>query len=390
MKILLISNIGVDCAGVEVIVRQLKESLREQGHDVRVLAGDKPDSPQRFSDYTFHGFGDTSLERYFLLLFNPFAVWSLYKILKSFKPDVVHLHAISNASPFILFLLKKIPTVLTIHYDMVFDPTRPEDLPNLEAYKKETPNYFITDKRQLRYYAEKLRFFFMRRFYKNLDVVMACSNFYAEAARDSKLFKKVIVVYNGIKLLPFTPMKNNYNLLYLGRIVRLKGVDVLLQAMPDVIGQFPEVTLTLAGDGPFKGDCEAMAKDLGIDRNVNFLGYKDYEYLTHLLADSTLLVVPSVCPEAFGLVSVEAMSVGRAVVASRVGGIPEIVMDGKTGLLVSPSDPKELAGALVSLLRDPLRSAAFGRAGRNYAEEYFSAERYTAKTLEVYKSLVIK
>jgi glycosyltransferase involved in cell wall biosynthesis len=388
MKILLISNIGVDLAGTEVIVRQLKEGLITQGHDARLLAGDTPDSPQRFSDYTFRSFSEDSLARYFLLLCNPFAVWSLYKVLKTFRPDVVHLHVISNASPFILFLLKRIPTVLTIHYDMVFDPTRPEDLPNLKIHDKEGPNYFVTDKKQLRYYAEKVRFFFLRRFYRNIDVVMACSHFYAEAARDSKLFKKVTVIHNGIKLLPFTPIKNYYNLLYLGRIVKSKGVGTLLQAMPDILRQFPEITLTIVGDGPYKSDCEMLAKTLGIDNQVQFLGYKDYGYITHSLIQSTILVVPSIWPEAFGLVSVEAMSVGRPVVASRVGGIPEIVLDGKTGLLVSPSDPKELAGALVTLLRDPSRCIEFGHAGRIYAEEQFSTERYIEKTVAAYKSLL--
>jgi len=353
MKILLVNSIGIDYGGAEVLVRQLKEGLQAQGHDVRVLAGDIPNSPQRFSDYTFRSFKTNSIARFILLIFNPFAVWSLYKILRTFKPDVVHLHIISNASPFILLPLKKIPTVFTIHYHMVFDPTRIEDTPNLKAYENELRYFFINDKRRLRYYGEKLKFFFFRHYYKNIDVVIAYSDFFAQAARDSKLFSKVVVVRNGIQPLPFSPIENKRSLLYLGRMDQVKGVDTLLKAMPEVIKQIPNAILTLAGNGPYINFCEALSKNLGLDNSVDFLGYRNYEDVAELLKESTIVVVPSIWPEAFGLVNVEAMSVGRPVVACRVGGIPEIITDGETGLLINPSDPKALADALIKLLKDP-------------------------------------
>ena len=131
MKILLVNNFGVPEAGAEVMVLQLKENLLRQGHDVRVLAGHEPSSSQKFSDYTFRSFRDDSIGRFFFFIFNPSAVWSLYKILKTFKPDVVHLHNVSKASPFILWPLKKFPTVLTLHDYMLIDPTHIEKTPTL-------------------------------------------------------------------------------------------------------------------------------------------------------------------------------------------------------------------------------------------------------------------
>ena len=101
-------------------------------------------------------------------------------------------------------------------------------------------------------------------------------------------------------------------------------------------------------------------------------------------ARAAIVVVPSL-GEGFGMVALEAMERGRAVVASAVGGLPEIVADGTTGVLVPPADPRALAAALASLLADPDRGAAMGRAGRRRALEAFSQERCTARIDELYR-----
>jgi len=270
---------------------------------------------------------------------------------------------------------------------MILDPTRFEDSPNLATYKESLSYYFMDDKLQLRYYGEKIRFFFFRHFYKNIDVVISCSDFYAQAARDAKLFNEIIVIHNGIKLLRPVPIKNYNHLLYLGRIDRSKGVDILIEAMPEVVQAVPDVQLTIVGDGVLKDFSSNLSKKLNVNQHVAFLGYADHEYAVSLLADATIVITPSLFDN-FPTVCIEAMSVGRPVVASRVGGIPEIVLDGKTGLLVSPSDPKELAGAIIALLKDPSRCQDFGRAGRHYAEKEFSVDAYTDSTLSVYERLI--
>ena len=386
MRILLINNFGTEHGGAEIMVKQLKDCLSEEGHEVRVLTVRESTSIPSFSDYTFRGFRPDSLARFFLLIFNPFAVWKLYVVLKNFRPHLVHVHNSSMASPFIFGLLKNIPTAITLHDHTSFDPTRPQDVPTLSHYKEVLANFFVTDKKSLRYYGEKIRYFWFRYFYKNVDVAIACSATYVEMAKESKLFKKVVLIHNGIPLLPFSPITRSKTLLFLGRVDKIKGVDVLLQAMPEIIRRVPKAQLIIVGDGNFKNDCKKMALVLNIDAHVHFLGQKNHKEASYFLQQTTITVVPSIWPEPFGLVVVEAMATGRPVIASRVGGIPEIVEDHKTGLLISPSDPGELAAAAIALLGDSKLCSMFARNGRLRVEAEFSSSLYIQKTLALYQN----
>jgi len=163
-------------------------------------------------------------------------------------------------------------------------------------------------------------------------------------------------------------------LLCVGRLIPIKGHLVLLRALAQARGRVPELVLEVAGQGPLEPALRAYAKELGLADAVHFVGF--VSPIQVALERSAAVVVPSL-GEGFGMVALEAMERGRAVIASDVGGLPEIVADGETGFVVPAGDAEALAGAMVSVASDLPRAAAMGEAGRRRVLESFTQERTT-------------
>lgn len=169
-----------------------------------------------------------------------------------------------------------------------------------------------------------------------------------------------------------------------GRVARLqpeKAVDVFLEAAARVAAAVPHARFLVVGDGPARDELEALAAALGIDHRVDFLGAIDDA--RDLIADLDVLVVSS-RSEGSPLVALEAMQAGVPVVASAIGGIPDQIEHGRSGLLVSPDAPDELAAAMVELLADPVRARALGEAGRRRALALFSYPEMVARIDRIY------
>jgi glycosyltransferase involved in cell wall biosynthesis len=155
-----------------------------------------------------------------------------------------------------------------------------------------------------------------------------------------------------------------------GRLFASKGQDVLLRAMPQVFERAGAVRLELLGDGPERLALERLAADLGVSEWCDFRGQASRATVLERMAAADVVVVPS-RDEAFGIVNVESLAVGTPVVASRVGGISEIVRDGRDGFLVAPDDPAALADRLSMLLCDAnLRRTMAGSARRRFVDTY--------------------
>ncbi len=169
-----------------------------------------------------------------------------------------------------------------------------------------------------------------------------------------------------------------------GRLIRIKGFQTLIRAFPEVVRAFPNARLVIAGEGPLRDGLLKEAQDLGVGADVEIRG--GFEGIWPVLSASDLVVVPSL-NEGMGRVLVEAMALGRAVVASAIGGIPAVVVDGETGLLVPPEDPEALAQAVGELLKNPERRARMGEAGRRRAEQ-FSLPVMEARLLHLYRDLL--
>ncbi|MFI5003962.1 MAG: glycosyltransferase family 4 protein [Solirubrobacterales bacterium] len=166
---------------------------------------------------------------------------------------------------------------------------------------------------------------------------------------------------------------------FAGRIVRPKGLGVLIRAARAVDAEF-----VVCGDGFQLNAMRRLARRLGVERRISFRGWLGAEPLAQELADASVVVVPSLWPEPFGLVGIEALAAGRPVIASRTGGVLDWLEDGVTGLCVQPGDVRGLARALDELLDDPERQHAMGMAGRAMVAARFSAEQHVAALLDGY------
>ena len=171
---------------------------------------------------------------------------------------------------------------------------------------------------------------------------------------------------------PFVPVAEDPGrpyILALGRVVPKKGFDLLLSAYASVGEDRRRADLVIAGAGHALGDLERLADDLGVGRQVHFVGRLSREEVAAAMSGATLFVMPSRL-EPFGIVVLEAWRAGVPVVATTRGGAPEFVEDGKTGVLVDPFDTPAFAAALDSLLADPDRRGAIGRAGAERVQAF--------------------
>jgi glycosyltransferase involved in cell wall biosynthesis len=169
--------------------------------------------------------------------------------------------------------------------------------------------------------------------------------------------------------------------LCIGRLIPIKGHLVLLRALVQARSRVPDISLDIAGRGALAPALQAHARELGLDDAVRFIGF--VSPVETAIESAAIVVAPSL-GEGFGMVALEAMERGRAVIASSVGGLPEIVADGETGLVVPPADPDALADALVALAGDLPRARAMGAAGRERALSLFTPERCAAQIEELY------
>jgi glycosyltransferase involved in cell wall biosynthesis len=143
------------------------------------------------------------------------------------------------------------------------------------------------------------------------------------------------------------------------RHVYKKGVDTLLRAFALVLRECPTHSLVLVGDGPLFDEHKALARTLDIVSDVVFVGSVAHDGVSSFLSGCTLFVLPSRA-EPFGLVLLEAAYQKKAVVCTRVGGVPEIIVDGVNGVMVAPDDPASMAAQIVGLIGDPRRRELLG------------------------------
>ncbi len=197
---------------------------------------------------------------------------------------------------------------------------------------------------------------------------------------------RVETIYNGILASDDSAVHaaaSPRTILGIGRLAPEKGFDVLIRALDNV----PECRLVLAGDGPDRPALEHLAERIGVKDRVEFLGWVSEPWAGQLRPQ--LVVVPSRF-EAMSLVILEAMHAGLPVVATFVGGVPEVVQDAVTGVLVPPEDPVALGTAISALLDDPRRCKEMGVAGLSRARELFGEERCVAAYEAIYRELAAR
>jgi glycogen synthase len=237
----------------------------------------------------------------------------------------------------------------------------------------------------------------LRELFRDADAITACSR---QTLNEAIAFTGIDpaerghVVYNGVDLDEFThvlPAKRDRPfVLCIGRHVPQKGFDVLLRAFAllrsnDALANHQ---LVLAGDGPQHDDLRALAHELNLDDHVDFVGRCDRATTAALFGGCSLFVLPS-RHEPMGIVNLEAMAAARAVIACAVGGVPELVVDRETGVLVRPDDHEQLAHELGLLLAAPHVRSRMGRAGLERVQQ-FSWPSVADQYADIYTSVLTR
>ncbi len=353
--------------GIEVRCQNLGEELSRRGHEVCVVTShgshDVPDE-DTINGIAVQRFG--FLEALSTNRLDLFASerHRLVALKKSFRPDVAHV--------------------------MLTDPTVLFHLQTEKAYPAPTVVTIPIGIDKLKGGADTL----LHRTLRGAAWTIGISGFSLNEVRKvvPEIAERSSVIYNSINEpsvspspLPFDPP----HLLCLGRVVEEKGFDIAIDAVSRMKrDQFPGITMTIAGDGPAREMLEAQASTSGLDSAVRFTGWVKPGDVADLINTATLMIVPSRWDEAFGNVAVQAMQMGRPVIGSDAGGIPEVVTDGVTGYIFPREDSGRLASMLESLLNDRQRARALGDAGSEKARTVFPFARHVDEHEQLYQKII--
>jgi glycosyltransferase involved in cell wall biosynthesis len=389
MKILRITSIGYEGGGAENGILLLQPILEKMGHTVKIFASDLHPEKPHFSDFEFKAASrHAGPLKIIYRSFNIDAYRKLKKVLAEYQPDIIQLHTMTEVSPSVLFLLKKYPTVLTIHggedyttelivwtFPSTFfkkNGSRVKDL-NLKGRLHHFYHRYISNP-------------IYRLGFKNIDVFVAFSRYMQSYLKKEKIDS--ILIPNATKLLTYSPIDTASQLItYVGRLEKSKGIDYLIRAIAKAMKEYPQLHLIIAGAGEYKTQLNRLVHQLTLENNVTFAGHQTREQLYEIYKKSSVVAMPSVWPEPFGKVGIEAMSVGRPVIASDVGGISEWLLSGETGFLVPPADESALAEKIITLLSDKKLLQTMSVNARRQAEN-FSIEKHAQKIEKLYEEII--
>jgi glycosyltransferase involved in cell wall biosynthesis len=384
MRVLLICTGFVrGTGGVEEAVRRLARYLVAHDHEVVVLVS-APPGAFRFRTEQVDG---VTIGTAYLniptraaslvarLLFPLRVLYSLSYIallLRRGRPDVINLHFAGTATAYALMVAKlfKIPLIVSLHGSDVFI------LPEQYALYHRLLTLALRHATALTASSPAL-------------LAYLCSHYAVETA-------KIDWMPNGLEATSFTSDRSTTGepaveyrpyILAVARLVQLKAIDVAIRAFAQLRRKHPDHRFVIAGDGPEMASLQTLTVELQLQDSVVFLGLRPNDAIPALMVGCELLVLPSKS-ESFPLVLLEAMAAGRPIVATRVGGVPDAVVDGQCAILVPPEDPELLAGAMATLLDDAAMRQKFGEFGRRRAQEMFSMERIGDQYVAIYRRSV--
>ncbi len=238
-----------------------------------------------------------------------------------------------------------------------------------------------------------------RAFARSADILVSCSHFNGRDI-ERRYGTRPRIIYNGIDPEIFHPLpadpelqmelksghQENKIIVYVGRLIGLKGVGDLMRAGAAVAKRLP-VRLVIIGDGEGRRDLQNLSRELGIEDKVVFAGYVPNREIPRFFSVADLGVFPSLADETFGLSICEAMACGLAPVATRVGGIPELIVDGETGLLAEPTNAEDLAEKVSRLLLDDALRRRMGERALERVRQLFTWEKVADRLEQAYADI---
>ncbi len=369
----------MDTGGVPEHILMLVRGLSKKGHKVSVLCDN---ISKRYED-EFFVLGVEIILVALSRLPNPFSdiriFFKLIKIMKSGGYDVVHTHmskAVMLGAP--AAKLARIPVVVNTAH-------------NVGWLALSNPVF-----RVVFWLYDSLLFRLA------MDSVITVSDLVKKGVVEAHIApeSKVYAVANGIDT-PIVPsetallkLKNDLAVnddtlvvITVARLVWFKGINTLMDAASLVVQEIPNVFFVVVGDGDKLSELQAQVNALGIQKQVAFLGERDD--VPALLSISDLFALPSVS-EGMPISILEAMALSKTVVATSVGGVPELVIPGETGMLVKKGDSKAMANAIITLLKDKEFRLKLGRTCKEHHQKYYSTESMVVATEAVYLDLLEK
>ncbi len=409
MKILMIDKYHFIKGGAERYLFELKNILEAHGHQVITFSMQHEDNfPSEWSDYFVKNIEFNSLSLWQKLrqapritsrvIYSFEARNALERLLQAVRPDVAHLHMIDHQlSPSILHPLKEhsIPVIQTCH-----------------QYKLVCPSYrlFVMHKNEICERCKGRAFYhavlqrchkgsllasslvalesYIHRFmkiYDLIDLFHVPSRFLGEKLKEAGIAEERIWHHFytiDLKQYPFSERMEDY-FIYYGRLSAEKGILSLLKAMQ----QCPEAKLRIIGGGPQEAELREFCRRHGL-RNVELVGPLFGEELIRAVQNSRFVVVPSEWHDNSPLVIYESFSMGKPVVGTRLGGVPELIEEGKTGFLFDAGDVEALASIIRRLWDSPELCRELGRNARKKAEREFAPEHHYEKMMERYRRLL--
>ena len=298
------------------------------------------------------------------------AARNLASAIQSRRPDFLHVHFGWSATAIDDIASFGVPTLVSFHgSDINAWPHR--DPANLEAY---------------------------RRLFAHLRRATVVSSILGQRLRELGFPGTIDVIPAGVNLGRFRyrdPTTNGRDprLLFVGRLVPCKGLDTLVSALPQVLRSNRRVRLEVIGDGEGRGEVERLARDLGVSDRIEFRGIRTHDAVARAMRDADVLIVPSRRSEAgeeegSPVAPKEALATGMPIVATNIGGIPDIVPPGYRSELVPPDDPTALAIQIRYVLADRGSWRQRARTGRAWIEREFDADKLIARLEGVYRAIV--
>ncbi len=395
MRILLVNDYGTLAGGAEVILFNLRDALRARGHEVRVFASTAlAGIDLNHADDLGHG--TAGRWRTVVQSANPAAAWALRKVVARFAPDVVHVNLyLTQLSPLILLALGDVPTIYYAMWNRAICPVGSRRLPDGRICSAQpgiaclrTGCLPIHDWLPIRAQLAADRAL-APRFLR----VVAISHAVASqlAAFGPPHLRAATVVHPGTAFVePRLALPPSPRAVVAGRLVPEKGIDILVRAFARLAPSHVSSSLVVIGDGPERANLTRLAHDLGIGERVTFTGKLAPDATLATVRSAWVVCVPSLWEEPFGMIAAEAQMHAVAVVASRCGGLAEIVADGETGYLVPPGDADSLASRLALLFSDRGHAHALGIQGHSRAAAMFDLDGFASRMDEVYGSAIAR
>ncbi len=384
MKVIMVHNAYGKFSGEEAVVRDITSLLISKGHDVVKFERSSAELPNlKFG--TFRSF--------FSGIYNPWARIQFKNALAIEHPEIIHIHNLFPLiSPSILSVAKSagIPVVMTVHNYRLVCPNGLhyttgricEDCNGGKEYFCVINNCEQSIPKSIGYALRNWFARIRRSFYDNVTLFCCLTHFQKNRLTHAGFPADRISIIPNMVMIPkqTTTSQSGKYVGYVGRISGEKGISILFTAAKVC----PDIMFNLAGAYTSMPDIVNQAS-----ANINLLGHCNTESLKEFYLHCRFIVLPSVCFEGFPTVLVEAMLYGKAVICSNIGGLPEIVDDGVTGLLVEPGNSSDLADKIRYLWENPDLCDKMGEAGRQKVLKEYSPQQYYDRLMDAYQKAIL-